>query len=193
MLCNWQPMWTRWFHKLNSIQCKFGYWDALCQPFSLGQLLLYPILRPLTALFWWTLKHSLIEWWGSLTSLSLRCRRNLIIFVHFIIWVQIASHSPSNWTTLYNSDSDGLSLNRFEHHVMGYRGPTVSLLYAEGNRIFCLAVDLAWKASIQFWGSPNTVIVQLTPEYRVLDRKTIDSILNLALLSNQSLLSSSLS
>lgn len=57
---------------------------------------------------------------------------------------------------------------------MGYRGPTVSFLYAEDNRIFCLAVDLAWKESIQFWGSPNTVIVQLTPEYRVLDRKCVD-------------------
>ncbi|XP_046445865.1 uncharacterized protein LOC124195479 isoform X1 [Daphnia pulex] len=89
---------------------------------------------------------------------------------HTFISRMIASHSPSNWATLYNSDNDGLSLNRFEHHVMGYRGPTVSFLYAEGNRIFCLAVDLAWKESIQFWGTPNTIIVQLTPEYKVLDR-----------------------
>ncbi|XP_057370812.1 uncharacterized protein LOC130691834 [Daphnia carinata] len=89
---------------------------------------------------------------------------------HTFISRMLASHSPSNWTTLYNSDNDGLSLNRFEHHVMGYRGPTVSFLYAEGDRIFCLAVDLAWKESIQFWGTPNTITVQLTPEYRVIDR-----------------------
>lgn len=82
----------------------------------------------------------------------------------------MASTSPSNWTMLYESDNDGLSLNRFEHHVMGYRGPTVSFLCAEGNRIFCLAIDQPWKESIQFWGSSNSTIVQLSPEYRVLDR-----------------------
>lgn len=73
---------------------------------------------------------------------------------------------------LYDSDNDGLSLNRFEHHVMGYRGPTVAFMYGDGDRIFCLAVDQPWKESIHFWGSPNCVIVQLAPEYRVLDRTT---------------------
>lgn len=61
-------------------------------------------------------------------------------------------------------------MNRFEHHVMGYRGPTVLFLSAEGGRIFCVAVEHPWKESIQFWGSPNSTIVQLIPEYRVLDR-----------------------
>lgn len=89
---------------------------------------------------------------------------------HTFITRMIASQSPSNWTLLYNSDNDGLSLNRFEHHVMGYRGPTVTFLYGEGNRIFCLAVDQPWKESIHFWGSLNTIVLQLVPEYRVLDR-----------------------
>lgn len=53
---------------------------------------------------------------------------------------------------------------------MGYRGPTVLFLSAEGGRIFCVAVEHPWRESIQFWGSPNSTIVQLIPEYRVLDR-----------------------
>ena len=93
-----------------------------------------------------------------------------------IFWVingQIASQNPTHWTLLYNSDNDGLSLNRFEHHVMGYRGPTVVFLRAEGNRVFCVAVDQSWKESIHFWGTSNTIVLQLSPEYRILDRKKI--------------------
>ncbi len=85
----------------------------------------------------------------------------------------MASQNPTHWNQLYNSDNDGLSLNRFEHHVMGYRGPTVTFFYAEDQRIFCLAVDQPWKESINFWGSPNTIILKISPEYRVLDRTSI--------------------
>ena len=96
--------------------------------------------------------------------------------LQLIFWVingQIASQNPTHWTLLYNSDNDGLSLNRFEHHVMGYRGPTVVFLRAEGNRVFCVAVDQSWKESIHFWGTSNTIVLQLSPEYRILDRKKI--------------------
>jgi len=94
----------------------------------------------------------------------------LLMDPHTFITRMMASQNPTHWNQLYNSDNDGLSLNRFEHHVMGYRGPTVTFFYAEDQRIFCLAVDQPWKESINFWGSPNTIILKISPEYRVLDR-----------------------
>ena len=66
---------------------------------------------------------------------------------------------------------------------MGYRGPTVTFLYGEDNRIFCLAVDQPWKDSIHFWGSLNTIVLQLVPEYRVLDRKQLNSFIQLVPIS----------
>lgn len=90
---------------------------------------------------------------------------------HTFITRMIASQSPSHWTPLYNSDNDGLSVNRFEHHVTDYRGPTVTFLYAEGDRVFCLAIDCAWKQSIHFWGSADATLMQLSGEYRLLERK----------------------
>lgn len=67
------------------------------------------------------------------------------------------------WNLLYNSQDQGLSLNRFKHHVMDYRGPNICCIRCDHNHTVVLAVDGEWRESSSPWGGPDCVVVQLRP------------------------------
>lgn len=83
----------------------------------------------------------------------------------------LRGNGPRHWEPLYMSDRDGLSVNRFEHHVFNYRGPTLALFTAsDADVAFCLALDEEWKDSKCFWGGEDCRLLQIRPHYRVLEQ-----------------------
>lgn len=79
---------------------------------------------------------------------------------------------PENWSRLYDSGDDGLSINRFQFHVFNYKGPTLMIVTADNGYSMAIASDGEWKESCHFWGGEDTVLLQLTPEFRIVERKT---------------------
>lgn len=77
---------------------------------------------------------------------------------------------PSHWTLLYNSIQHGLGSNRFLHHVLSYRGPTLTFLRGDQGVEFCIGGTQEWRESHQYWGSDDSIIIQILPLYHVVQR-----------------------
>lgn len=71
---------------------------------------------------------------------------------------------PSHWTLLYDSQMHGVGANRFLHHVLGYKGPTLVLLKAENEQVFCIAAPGEWKETHLYTGDKNCCIIQVLPK-----------------------------
>lgn len=74
---------------------------------------------------------------------------------------------PGGWQLLYNSNTQGLSLNRFENHVMSYTAPTLTLIEFEGHS-YCVGSDSEWVEKAERWGGPDCFLLQVFPEYRII-------------------------
>lgn len=72
---------------------------------------------------------------------------------------------PIHWSLLYNSQQHGVGSNRFLHHVIGYKGPTLVLLHSETDEIFCLASPSEWRETHLYTGSDDCHIIQLLPKF----------------------------
>jgi len=77
---------------------------------------------------------------------------------------------PESWTMLYNSDEDGTSINRFQFHVFNYRGPTLMFITTDNGYQICIGSDSEWKESCNFWGGEDSIVLQLQPEFRIVER-----------------------
>ncbi|XP_017774519.1 PREDICTED: uncharacterized protein LOC108561192 isoform X2 [Nicrophorus vespilloides] len=77
---------------------------------------------------------------------------------------------PSHWINLYDSDEMGLGANRFLHHVLAYKGATLTLLKAEGGSIFCIAAPCEWKETHVYWGGEESCCFQLFPKFAMLEK-----------------------
>lgn len=71
---------------------------------------------------------------------------------------------PSHWTLLYDSQMHGVGANRFLHHVLGYKGPTLVLLKAENEQVFCIASPSEWKETHLYTGDKDCCIIQVLPK-----------------------------
>lgn len=71
---------------------------------------------------------------------------------------------PSHWLILYDSNEMGLAANRFLHHVLAYKGPTLILIKANDDSLFCVASPCEWKESHLYWGGEDCAVVQLLPK-----------------------------
>ncbi|CAH1991182.1 unnamed protein product [Acanthoscelides obtectus] len=77
---------------------------------------------------------------------------------------------PSHWTILYDSDEMGLGSNRFLHHVLNYKGPTLLLLKTEEGRKFCVAAPNEWRESHHYWGGEECAVIELLPTFQLLEK-----------------------
>lgn len=71
---------------------------------------------------------------------------------------------PSHWALLYDSDDHGVGANRFLHHVLGYRGPTLVLLHTKDEQTFLIASPTEWKETTMYTGSEGCCVIQLLPK-----------------------------
>lgn len=72
---------------------------------------------------------------------------------------------PTHWSLLYNSQQHGVGANRFLHHVIGYKGPTLILLQSATKEVFCLASPSEWRETHLYTGNDDCHIIQLLPKY----------------------------
>lgn len=77
---------------------------------------------------------------------------------------RLLSLVPSHWTLLYDSNQHGVGSNRFLHHVLGYRGPTLSLIHSDGDEVFCIAAAGEWRDTHLYTGDKDCQIMQLLPK-----------------------------
>uniref|UniRef100_A0A6M2DRT9 TLDc domain-containing protein n=1 Tax=Xenopsylla cheopis TaxID=163159 RepID=A0A6M2DRT9_XENCH len=77
---------------------------------------------------------------------------------------KLLSVVPSHWALLYDSREHGLGMNRFLHHVLSYKGPTLVLLRSEEGHVFCIGSPCEWKESHQYWGTPESCVIKLLPK-----------------------------
>ncbi|CAH0391608.1 unnamed protein product [Bemisia tabaci] len=77
---------------------------------------------------------------------------------------------PSHWTILYNSSQHGLGANRFLHHTLSYRGPTLTFIRGENDLELCCGATDEWRESHVYWGREECICLQILPLFKVLDR-----------------------
>lgn len=70
------------------------------------------------------------------------------------------------WSILYKSSSHGLSMNRFQHHVFRYKGPTLMLIELEAGDMFVVGADCEWKESTTRYGGLDAVIIEAIPKFK---------------------------
>ncbi|KAH8393158.1 hypothetical protein KR200_003063 [Drosophila serrata] len=87
------------------------------------------------------------------------------------IFKEKLSMIPSHWTLLYDSNEHGVGANRFLHHVLGYRGPTLVLLHTKDEQTYCVASPSEWKETHLFVGGEGSCIIQLLPKFVILEKK----------------------
>uniref|UniRef100_D3TMR2 Uncharacterized conserved protein n=1 Tax=Glossina morsitans morsitans TaxID=37546 RepID=D3TMR2_GLOMM len=87
------------------------------------------------------------------------------------IFKEKLSMMPSHWTLLYNSNEHGLGANRFLHHVLGYRGPTLILIHAENDQTYLVAAPGEWKETHLYVGGDGSCVMQLLPKFVILEKK----------------------
>ncbi|XP_060074137.1 uncharacterized protein LOC132553874 [Ylistrum balloti] len=91
------------------------------------------------------------------------------LLTSYMVMMKLARLSKcQSWALLYDSTEHGLSQNRFAHHVMSYQGPTVTLVSFEGRNVYCIAEDRQWREGLQKFGDVDSMLIQLTPVYRVI-------------------------
>ncbi|XP_071789767.1 uncharacterized protein [Asterias amurensis] len=73
------------------------------------------------------------------------------------------------WTLLYSSQDHGLSTNRLQHHVFGYRGPTLMLLSCDEGYTYAVALDTEWREGTQPWGGSSCCVMRLSPDVKKLE------------------------
>ncbi|CAF3023662.1 unnamed protein product [Rotaria socialis] len=70
------------------------------------------------------------------------------------------------WNHLYDSHRDGSSLNRFQHHIFGYKAPIIILFEVSDGYLFCLCCDEEFKESPKHFGGIQACLFQLKPVFK---------------------------
>ncbi|KAJ1366875.1 hypothetical protein KIN20_027657 [Parelaphostrongylus tenuis] len=61
----------------------------------------------------------------------------------------------------------GISVNRFEHNVFDYKGPTVSVFQLTDKKVFVLSTEETWRHSASRYGGTMTKLFEVSPELMV--------------------------
>ncbi|CAK9818155.1 hypothetical protein ANTQUA_LOCUS9691 [Anthophora quadrimaculata] len=95
---------------------------------------------------------------------------------HALIAKRMGNVCPRHWTLLYNSSENGTGANRFLHHVLGYRGPTLLFIRAVSPDkdtvcpTVCICSAVEWRESHLYWGDEDTMGIELFPSYRIIEK-----------------------
>lgn len=77
----------------------------------------------------------------------------------------LVSTIPTHWSLLYDSQQHGVGSNRFLHHVIGYKGPTLIILHSSAsNEVFCIAAPSEWRETHLYTGGDDCHVIQLLPK-----------------------------
>ncbi|XP_063368875.1 uncharacterized protein LOC134657234 isoform X1 [Cydia amplana] len=76
---------------------------------------------------------------------------------------------PSHWAPLYNSNEHGLGANRFLHHTLNYRGPTLVVVAGGEDLKVVLACPQEWRETHTYWGTADCALIQLFPTFSIVE------------------------
>lgn len=79
--------------------------------------------------------------------------------------LHLTSTIPTHWSLLYDSQQHGVGANRFLHHVIGYKGPTLCILRSKSEEVFCIASSAEWRETHLYVGDSDCYIIQLLPKW----------------------------
>lgn len=68
-----------------------------------------------------------------------------------------------NWHNLYSFEYHGNSMNRLQHSILGYSGPTVVIIETEQGHLLGGFFTAEWKKASEFYGDNNAFLFQLFP------------------------------
>ncbi|KJE94914.1 hypothetical protein CAOG_05456 [Capsaspora owczarzaki ATCC 30864] len=71
------------------------------------------------------------------------------------------------WKRLYDSELNGVSMNRLHHHVTGYTSPTLTIVYLTSGETIAIATDAEWQDAASGWGGEKVRFVELLPQAHV--------------------------
>ncbi|XP_012282849.1 uncharacterized protein LOC105701031 [Orussus abietinus] len=82
---------------------------------------------------------------------------------------------PRHWVLLYNSGQHGSGANRFLHHVLGYKSPTLLFIRCKSldekeSLLFCICSAVEWRESQLYWGDESSMIIKILPNYQILEK-----------------------
>lgn len=73
------------------------------------------------------------------------------------------------WKKLYNSEENGLSLNRFQSSLFNYKASTIMLIYCQSGYLYCIGSNCEYKQSPTAYGDDQTRIMRLWPSFKNYD------------------------
>lgn len=91
------------------------------------------------------------------------------------LMMKLVAAVPSHWTLLYDTRIHGVGANRFLHHVLGYRGPSLVILQAKSlkdgvEKLFCIASPSEWKETTLYAGGEDSCLIQVQPKFAVMEK-----------------------
>ncbi|KAE8895904.1 hypothetical protein PF005_g180 [Phytophthora fragariae] len=89
---------------------------------------------------------------------------------HFVALSTVTTSIQTSLRRLYTSAQDGLSFNRLSYHILGYSGPTLTVIRDTQGAVFGMFCDTEWKESSRYYGGNGCFLYRLAPEisiYRV--------------------------
>ena len=92
-----------------------------------------------------------------------------------VLLTKLVAAVPSHWALLYDTRQHGVGANRFLHHVLGYRGPTIIIIQARSFqdnvvKIYCVASPSEWKETHLYTGGEESCLIQVQPKFSVMER-----------------------
>mmetsp|Transcript_20092 Transcript_20092/g.43626 ORF Transcript_20092/g.43626 Transcript_20092/m.43626 type:complete len:486 (-) Transcript_20092:220-1677(-) len=93
-------------------------------------------------------------------------RSNIFEGVHRPNLFALTCISPlvgGKWHNLYSFEFHGHSMNRLQHSILGYCGPTVVVIETEQGPIIGGFFATTWKKANEFYGDANAFLFQLFP------------------------------
>ncbi|KAG1708386.1 hypothetical protein DVH05_025063 [Phytophthora capsici] len=86
---------------------------------------------------------------------------------HFVAFSTVTTSLQTPLNRLYTSAQDGLSFNRLSYHILGYSGPTLTVIRDTQGAVFGMFCDTEWKESSRYYGGNGCFLFRMTPEINI--------------------------
>uniref|UniRef100_A0AAV1UFA8 TLDc domain-containing protein n=1 Tax=Peronospora matthiolae TaxID=2874970 RepID=A0AAV1UFA8_9STRA len=97
-------------------------------------------------------------------------RSDILARSHFVALSAVTTLMQTPLSRLYTSAQDGLSFNRLSYHILGYSGPTLTVIQDTQGAVFGMFCDTEWKESCRYYGGNGCFLYRMEPDviiYRV--------------------------
>lgn len=94
-------------------------------------------------------------------------KSDILFRSHFVVLSTVTTLLQVPLSRLYTSAQDGLSFNRLSYHILGYYGPTLTIIRDDQGAVFGMFCDTEWKESSRYYGGNSCFLFRLVPEINI--------------------------